>query len=218
MSLLLSAIVIGCIVLIVAMLGTEGLWSSAIMLLNVILAGLLAMNFWEPASSWLLSYSNGGEFFWDFFALVGLFLVFLVIFRSITDKLSKKRVVFHKAVDIGGGVFLAAFTGWVLSCFLLAAVQTAPIPREFAWGGFVPEENNIFGLGPDRLWLGFTQRMSMGPLAPIGASDDPNGPHVFDPKGEYILKYATHRARYATMDSVDAGISGVVLPPAAPTQ
>lgn len=218
MSFLLPLILIAVIVLVVAMLGTEGMWSAAIMLVNTILAALLATAFWEPLSAYLLSYNSGGEFFWDFFALVGLFLVFLMVFRSMTDKLSRKRVLFMKPVDIAGGVVLAAFTGWVLVCFLLMAAQTAPISRNFAWGGFVPEERAFFGLGPDRLWLGFSQRMSLGPLSPVGSSDDPNGPHVFDPRGEFLIKYATHRERYASPDAVDAGISGVVLPAGTPVQ
>jgi hypothetical protein len=216
MTFILPLIIILCSVLIVAMLGTEGMWSAALMLVNVILAGLLAMNFWEPAAAWLLSMYAGGEFFWDFLVLLGLFLVFLMLFRGITDKLSKKKVVFMKPVDIAGGVILSSLTGWIMACFLLTAAQTAPLAREFAFGGYLPEERAFLGTGPDRLWLAFVQRMSGGPLAPIGAPDDPNAPHVFDPKGEFILKYATHRERYASPESVDAGISGVVIPAAPP--
>jgi hypothetical protein len=158
-----------------------------------------------------LGYTPGGEFFWDYFALMGLFLFFVVVFRSMTDKISRKKVVFNKIVDMVGGFGIAAVTGWVLVCFLLTAAQTAPINRNFGFGGFVPEEKAFFGLAPDRLWLGFTQRMSLGPLAPMGASDDPNGPHVFDPRGEFIIKYAAHRDRYATRESVEAGMSGVII-------
>lgn len=211
MTFIFPLLIVICIVLIMAMLGSDGMWSSGIMLVNTILAALLAMNFWEPASAAALGFSSGGEFFWDYFILMGLFLVFLMIFRSATDKLSRKKVVFLRLADIIGGYVLAAFTGWVLVCFLLTAAQTAPIARNFAFGGFVPEENNFLGLAPDRLWLGFTQRMSLGPLSPIGASDDPNGPHVFDPKGEFIIKYAAHRDRYATPEAVAAGMSGVVI-------
>ena len=48
-TLLLLLIFVGCI----AALYTDGMWSNAIGLINVVTAALLATNFWEPAADWL---------------------------------------------------------------------------------------------------------------------------------------------------------------------
>ena len=195
---------------VVAMVGTEGAWSAALMLINTITAALLAMNFWEPLAALGIGYSPGTEFFIDFFLLTSLFAIIVMVLRTITDKLSRKRPLLPKLADTIGGFFLAAWTGWILVCFFSVALQTAPLARNFF--GFEPEANNFIGLGPDRVWLGFTQRMSNGPLMPLTAdTEDPAQTHVFDPRGEFIIKYATHRSTYATPTSVEAGISGVMI-------
>ena len=73
----------------VAMLYNDGMWSNAIRLINVITAALLAMNFFEPLADWLeQTVAPSYTFFWDFIALWGLFIVFSIIFRLLTDRLS----------------------------------------------------------------------------------------------------------------------------------
>ena len=48
-TVLMLAILFAC----AAMLYNDGMWSNAIRLINTITAGLLAMNFFEPAADWL---------------------------------------------------------------------------------------------------------------------------------------------------------------------
>ena len=50
----------------------------------------------------------------------------------------------------------------------------------------------FFETSPDRLWLGFMQKMSMGSFARSAPANQPEA-HVFDPKGEFMVKYATRR-------------------------
>ena len=50
-----------CLVVMAACVGflcRDGLWSNAIRLVNVVLAGLLAMNFYEWAANWITNYSG----------------------------------------------------------------------------------------------------------------------------------------------------------------
>ncbi|MEK6235657.1 MAG: hypothetical protein N2C14_13190, partial [Planctomycetales bacterium] len=157
-------------------------------------------------------YVEGAAFWVDFFLLTGIFVVTLVVMRTATDFLSKNRVAFPPLMDYLGGAFFALWTGWVLVCFLTAAMQTAPLARNFFFEGFRPGEDYLFGmLQPDEYWLAFTQRMSMGPMAPLTAdSKDAAEKHVFDPKAEFIPKYASRREEYASPLSVAAGLSGVM--------
>jgi hypothetical protein len=88
----------------------------------------------------------------------------------------------------------------VLVCFTLMTLHMAPLGREFLFGSFQPEKRMVLGLAPDRQLLGFMQNISMGAYA-RGAGTD----HVFDPNGEYMLKYASRRQEYST-------VTGLMIP------
>ena len=79
----------------VGFLFRDGLWGNAIRLVNVVFAGLLTMNFYEPLATWLMNY--GEEFhsyaaFWDFLAMWTCFVFFVVVFRAVTDTVSRVRM------------------------------------------------------------------------------------------------------------------------------
>jgi uncharacterized membrane protein required for colicin V production len=174
----------------VAMLYNEGMWSNAIRLINVITAALLAMNFFEPLADWLeQSVSESYTFFWDFISLWGLFIIFSIIFRQLTDRLSNVKVKFLKIADQVGSGVLSLWIGWVIVCFLMASLHTAPLSRNCLFDSFIPEEKMVLGFAPDRQWLGFTQKVSQGPY---DRSDGEKS--MFDPRGEFLLTYATRRA------------------------
>ncbi len=183
--LLMFVILFAC----VAMCYTEGMWSNAIRLVNIVMAGLLAMNFFEPVVRWLVGLGDWWKsctYVWDFLVLWGLFAVFMVIFRELTSYISPVKVRFLGLADrIGSGVF-ALWIGWVMVCFTMTTLHAAPLSRTFLFDGFQPEERMLFGLAPDRQWLGFTQRMSMGAFS---TSDQ----RVFDPTADFMPKYATRR-------------------------
>ena len=202
---LLIAIVVGC----VAFLYTEGIWSNAIRLVNVVTAALLATNFWEPVARWLEGFADSFTYYWDLLALWGLFAVFMLMLRSMTGALSKVKVKFLKiADDIGGGV-LAAWVAWVMICFITFTFHTAPLARNFMFGGFDPDSRMLMGLAPDRQWLGFMQSVSRGTYCryggeqelqqgAYGSESDPNSGDqklcVFDREARFIPKYAARRS------------------------
>jgi hypothetical protein len=174
---------------VIALVGGDGLWSNFILLVNVTLAALLATNFFEPLATFISGYWAGGGIFLDLFALWFLFIMFLIVMRVASDMLSRTRVRFQKHLDVVGGFVCAAFAGWVLVCFTTMTFHTAPLARNFMSGGFTPETPVLFGFAPDRLWLGFSQRMSQGTFT--------RGPeHVFDPRGDFMIRYATRREKY----------------------
>ncbi len=191
LTLLLLVIFLAC----VGVCYPEGMWTNAIRLINVVTAALLATNFWEPAAAWLDGWNNSYTYFWDFIALWALFALFMVILRALTDHISKVKVRFLSIADrIGSGLF-AAWVGWVMVCFTLMTLHTAPLSRNFMFGGFQPEQRMFLGFAPDRKWLGFAQKMSKGPFCRSATPDEwKQEKYVFDPQSQFMPKYATRRA------------------------
>jgi len=140
----------------------EGLWSNAVRLINVVTAAILAMSFFEPVAK-LLDESVGDSYtyFWDFIALWGLFALFIVIFRVLTDTMSRVKVRFMTIVDRIGSVVLAVLMGWVMLGFTMTTLHTAPLAEKF-WGGAFDYNTTMLLVGPDRQWLGFFTHLSRG--------------------------------------------------------
>jgi uncharacterized membrane protein required for colicin V production len=187
-NLLMFVVFFACL----ATLYADGLWSNAIRLINVITAALLAMNFFEPLADRLQKWQPSYTYILDFVSLWLLFVVFSVVFRVLTDLTSRVKVRFLRIVDRIGSALLALWIGWVMVCFTLTTLHTAPLARNFLNGQFKPEERMVQGLGPDRQWLGFTQLMSRGPYARSAGGEKT----MFDPQGEFMPKYATRRNEF----------------------
>ena len=204
-NLLLLAIFVGC----AASLATAGLWSNFITLVNVITAALLAVNYWEPLADWLQAKDSSYTYLFDFVALWGIFGVGMGLLRPVTDALSKVKVKFIKPVDLGVGIFLACWVGWVLVCFATMTLHTAPLSRTFLGFQKTPETRMFFGLAPDHTWLGFVQKESQGALARNIQVKHPDGKltngNKFDPDGEFILKYGERRARFEKEPGITVG-------------
>jgi len=207
MTFLFSLVLLIVIGAVVVTAGLEGMLSAAITLINVLVSALIATCFFEPLAAYAQATTGGGQFHWDSFFLLSIFAVSVFILRSIADYLAPAPVEFPKLIDRLGGLGFSLWAGWLLVCFLCMVLQTAPLARNFFFEGFRPNEQYFLGvLGPDQYWLGFSQRMSSGPLAPLLADPaDPQESHVFDPRGEFIMKYASQRERYASPDFVKAG-------------
>jgi uncharacterized membrane protein required for colicin V production len=181
-TLLMFVIFFACM----AMCYAEGIWSNAIRLINVVTAALLAVNFYEPVACWLDEQQPSYTYLWDFLSLWAVFCICLVIFRVLTDKISHVKVRFIKIVDRVGSGVLTVWIGWVMVCFVMMTLHTAPLSRNFLREGFQPEETMLV-FGPDRQWLAFSHRVSEGVFC---RSEEG---HVFDPNADFMPKYATRR-------------------------
>lgn len=185
------------------MVAGEGAWGAATTCISVILAGLIAMNFFEPICNSLL----GSDYYWqarlDLVVLVGLFAAAVSGLRAAADYLSPVYIGVHRMVYEAGRWGCGLLTGYVTMAFLLTALHTAALDREFI--GFKAERANFFGLSPDRQWLGFTQwttervfcktpaRIFDGPVIVLG---DPGAvPNTVWPS--FPIRYATRRERGA---------------------
>ena len=162
MAILMPVLLLALLVLIVALLYPTGLWGNVLNLVNAVIAGLLATNLWEPVAGKIKSIMPSLVFVVDIFVLWLLFAVIFFAMRFATDNVSKIKVRFSKPVELGGNILFAAWTAWVVVCFATFTLHTAPLSREFMGGGFQAEQPMFFGLSPDRMWLGFVQKMSLG--------------------------------------------------------
>ncbi|NUQ62884.1 MAG: CvpA family protein [Pirellulales bacterium] len=185
MSFLLTLLLFLVLFASMALLYNEGMWSNAVRLVNVVTAGLVAMNFFEPLARALEGMNSTFTYFWDFISLWGIFAVTMVVFRYLTGFASRVKVRFLKIADQIGSVVFALWVGWVLVAFTLTTFHTAPLARNFMFGGFRPGEKMFLGMAPDQQWLGFTQQVSKGSFS-RGV--------VFDPNGRFIANYAERRS------------------------
>ncbi|MGD0897753.1 MAG: CvpA family protein [Thermoguttaceae bacterium] len=192
---ILSALLLVIFAACVAFLYPESLWSNALRLVNVVTAGLLAMNFFEPAARWLTGQMPSYTALWDFLALWAVFVLSFIVLRTITDRISRVDVRFLKLADRIGSGLLAAWIGWVMVGFSLTTLHTAPLVKNFLFGGFQPGEKMFFGLlAPDLEWLAFTQKVSRGAYSRSGEAEAPDA-YVF--YSEFPAKQAERRKNLA---------------------
>ncbi|RMG38224.1 MAG: CvpA family protein [Planctomycetota bacterium] len=183
---------------------SEGPLGAGLDCLCVILAGLLAMNFFEPLAEFCtnnIAASRGWAERWDPICLIGLFAFFVWALRSATVYLTPEFVYMRSAVFELGRWTAALLTGYVTMAFLLTAYHTAPLPEGFL--GFVPQRANFFDLAaPDRQWLGFVHyvtekslnqsppRIFDGPRVRLG---DPQRPYPNEIWPSFPIRYAARR-------------------------
>jgi hypothetical protein len=168
---------------------SQGLLTAFTTMVNVLLAGLVAFNFWEPAASMLAQQLSGTPVlgFEDYICMVGIFGIVLVVLRIATGLLATTELELPPAMQQGGAAVCGMITGYLTAGFLVCAMQTLPLPDDFL--GFSARADLAGGvrryLPPDRVWLAMMQRGSFGPLATDGDG--------FDPRGYFELGYARHR-------------------------
>jgi uncharacterized membrane protein required for colicin V production len=176
----------------------EGLLTAFTMCCNVLLAGLVAFNFWEPLAD-LIDPGFAGSAMHGYEDALCLFLLFfatLLLLRWATNQLANRVLELHMALQHGGGVFFGLATGYLLAGFLLCVLQTLPWHQKFM--NFDPEykasDPNAMVrrfLPPDRAWLALMHQLSTGRLQ--WGEDRPNRPSTFDLDGNFELRYARYR-------------------------
>jgi len=138
---------------------SEGAWGAVLMAITVLFSGLLAMNFFEPVAAYLQAnvFSSGRVSTWcDVVSLAGLFSLFVFGLRTASERLIPEFVPVEPIVHDVARWAAAAVTGYITMAFLLTALHTAPLPRDFI--GFKPERRNFLEMAaPDPQWLGFVQ-------------------------------------------------------------
>lgn len=205
---MLTAILFIIIFVVAAMLWNEGLWGNAITLVNLILAGLIATNYFEPLAAILDGQMASFTYFWDFLSFWLIFAITFGLMRAVTDKLSKTKVKFKGYVEHPGRVIFALLCGYTFMCIACMSIHLAPLPEHPFGGAFhqaqkvegpvflVDKElpNHFLGFAPDRQWLQLTQWLS----GEWGALSRWTGfgmwtKRPFDPDNRFLFKYGARR-------------------------
>ncbi|HWL08328.1 MAG TPA: CvpA family protein [Planctomicrobium sp.] len=155
---LLLLAVLGVVVWLVS---ADGPWGAGITFVTVLIGGLIAMNFFEPLAGMLSSVvilSPEWPVRWDIIAFWGIFSLSVFLLKAIGEKLLPAYAELSPPVYQGAKWGFAVLTGYVFTAIVCTTLHMAPLPREFL--GFTPESRNLFGIAPDRHWLGFTQYAS----------------------------------------------------------
>jgi hypothetical protein len=198
---------LGIVMLIcVAMCWNEGLWGNAITLINVVLAAMIATNYFEPLASLIDSQMPSYTYLWDFLSIWLLFAFVYAVLRAVSDNISKVKVRFKMPVEQAGRIILALAIGYVMMAFTAMTLHTAPLAQTAFRGSFGQVQKGVlvekaspnyglFGTSPDRQWLGFMNYASgeSGPLSRWALFGWQKRP--FDPKAYFIFKYAARRQK-----------------------
>src|SRR5208283_432878 len=191
------------ILLMTYAVSSEGLWGAALMFFNVVFAGLIAFNFYEPLAR-LIDSTGIGWGFSDTLSLLSIFCVAVMLLRMTTETLAPAMVRFPVPIYHAGRVFFALATSLVTMSILVLAFHTAPVHKKI-FGAIDYKYKPPFGIGLDHQWLGFFQYTTGMIFARYGSGTrDPYGEYgrsgnqrvkvrVFDPRATWLLNHQEAR-------------------------
>jgi hypothetical protein len=171
----------------------EGVLTAATTCVNVVIAGLVAFNFFEPLARELEPLLTGSflQGYEDSLCLMVLFGLTLGLLRLAVNNLSNVEPESTALLKQGGAALFGLLTGYLASGFLVCVLQTLPWHEHFL--GFdsavdlkSPGEKARRFMPPDRVWLALLQFGSRGGL---GRGDE----GIFDKNGTFELRYQRFR-------------------------
>lgn len=183
--------------LIVMAAGAYAFWRQGVlpafaMFVNILLAGLVAFNFFEPIAEQLDSmftdsFLHGYE---DSLSLIVLFCLTLLFLRWASNELIHTIIQYNPVLQQGGAVLFGVLAGYLVAGFLVCVAQTMPFDEHFLHFEARIEARSASGklrriLPPDRVWLALMHRASKESF-----DWDEN---TFDPDASFELRYAHER-------------------------
>lgn len=158
-----------------------GAWSNLIVLVNLIIAGLVASSFYENLAFQLYELEASYVLLWEFVALWALFALTYFVLRCLTDSLSGTRLRFDSLTEMVGRSILCLLVAWTFVCFVSFTLHRAPLPttwfekKERSDRFELSTDMDLMGpelkrlrreaLGPDLFWINFVRSRSTGSLA-----------------------------------------------------
>ena len=201
---MLTGLLLAIFLITSAMLFAKGsLWDNLWAWINVILAGMLATNYFEPLAEFCeSSISSNYHWYWDQLSFWFIYCVAVTMLRMFCEAFSPVRIKFRVPVEMAGKAVFALLAGWTLMCISAFTLHMSATEMT-AWGGAFmekPDDETLFG--SDVLWMAFAHKMS-GPDGPISIDDA----HQFDKEGLYRVKYGLRRYRFQHLKNANAGPS-----------
>src|SRR4051794_13746610 len=126
MDLIIGALILG----MTYALSSEGLWGSALMFFNVLFAGVIAFNFYEPLATLLATNVSFLSGFADMLCLMALFIVSVVLLRLTTESLAPAMVRFPTPIYHAGRFLFALAGSLVTLAIILLAFECAPVHKK----------------------------------------------------------------------------------------
>ncbi|MGC4006366.1 MAG: hypothetical protein QM811_25885 [Pirellulales bacterium] len=180
------------VVVFAALMSKGGGWDNLLTWVNMIVAGLFAMNYFEPLADYLSGVMKDFHWYWDFLAFWAVFSVAMILLKAFTDGLSKIRVKFRVPVEWGVRGVFSLLCAWTMICVVTFSLHLAPV-QMVAWNeGFMTKPDDTHFMGADRDWMSFAHKMSN----PDAGSLSKDEQHVFDQDGVFRVKYALRRYRH----------------------
>jgi hypothetical protein len=161
-----------------------GLFSGVVLLCNVLAAGFLAFNFWEPLARGLGALSPKLDQYADALWLTALFALLLTLLRLLTAYVAPREPSLPTRVQNIGGAFVGLVTGYLIAGVMICVLQTLPLPTRIL--GHDAEAGSALG-APERTWLALVHRAS-GVVF-----DEPMDERWFDADGSFAARYTRYR-------------------------
>jgi len=169
----------------------EGILNAICVLVNVILAGLVAFMLFEPIADELGKMIAGTALDQteDALTLFGLFAAVYGGLRLLTATLAPVELELPARVQQVASGVVGLAGGYLLSGFLVVMVSTLPLSEKFM--GYEAGVENVEAplrryVPADRVWLSLMHHASKA--SGLGA-----GETTFDPEGSFALRYAKKR-------------------------
>ncbi len=171
----------------------QGVLAAFAMAVNILLAGLIAFNFFEPIAVELESMLSDSflQGYEDSLCLVLLFSITLAFLRWASNALIHTVIEYGAVVQQIGAALFGSLAGYLVAGFLLCVAQTLPMDRNFMRfeakvDPSAPGAKIRRVMPPDRVWLALMHRASVESLG----WDETT---VFDNDGSFELRYAQQR-------------------------
>jgi len=144
-----------------AMMIKEGLWSNTIALVNIVISGLVAFGFYSPIAIYFDELTNGEyTYLLDFVCIWTLFVIAMVVCRTLTGGFSRTRMRFKNPVEPVLGPLMAVLDSWVMAAFVMATLHTSPMPKDAFSSGLIYSDNEVESNGVESKWALASRRNS----------------------------------------------------------
>ena len=163
-SLVMLAIMAGCVVLLY-LKGT--LIQGVSMIFNALLAGIIALAFYEMLSRFLIQYAPGVAVWAQMICFLLLLILVFAILQAVFMQFAKEKADLGQLAEQVGRIVCGIVLGYLVTGELLLAAAMAPLPAQYPYQRFDqrnpnPSQPNKPLLNPDGFASGLFGIMSKG--------------------------------------------------------